>query len=178
MHEVRETQADAAKPEDTERTVGEIVRVPRRDRGFPRACVQGTFRFGKVAESGEDEVEGCGGGSFVDGAGGVGDADAWQEGNGTELDGGRTRDCGRRRRSLTFLFTRMHVDEIVPCPIMCNPLHARRESCNEFAIIYPDSRCGDVAPVDSDGAFVWPTGLEPGKELGAVGRIVHLDRRP
>lgn len=83
-----------------------------------------------------------------------------------------------RDGDLTFFFTCMHVNEIVPRPVMRDPLHAGREPHHEFAIIYPDTSCGDVAPVDPDGTLVWPTGLEAGKELGTVGRIVYLDRCP
>ena len=43
VHEVRETEADAAQPEDAEGAVGEVVCVPRGDRGFPRACKEGAF---------------------------------------------------------------------------------------------------------------------------------------
>lgn len=76
MYEVGETEADPAESNNTEGAVGEIVRVPRGDGCFPRACVKGTFGSGKVAKGGEDEVEGCSGGCVVDGARGIRHVDA------------------------------------------------------------------------------------------------------
>jgi hypothetical protein len=78
--EVGEVQADPAESEDAEGAGGEVVRRPGRNRGLPGASPQRAFGVGKVAEGGEDEVEGGRGGGFIDCASGVGDADAWRGG--------------------------------------------------------------------------------------------------
>ena len=56
VNEVCEVEADTAEPKNTERARAEVVCVPGRDGGFPRACKERAFGLGKVAEGGEDEV--------------------------------------------------------------------------------------------------------------------------
>ena len=87
VYEVGEVQPYPAESQDPEGACGEVVRRPGRDGGFPRPNSERAFSSGKVAEGGEDEVEGGRGGAFVDGNGGVGDADAWR---GRRWDGMKT----------------------------------------------------------------------------------------
>lgn len=81
-------------------------------------------------------------------------------------------------RSPTFLFAGQHVNEIVACPVMRDPLHTRRQSFDQITIKNPDSCCRDITPVDPDGTLIRPTRLEASKELGAIWCIVHLCLRP
>ena len=73
-----ETGSDPAESENGKGTSCEVVRVGR-DRGwFPRTGAQGTFTKRELADGCEDEVESCSCGCVVDGAWGIGHADAYR----------------------------------------------------------------------------------------------------
>lgn len=78
MDEFCVAEAYAAETEDGTGAGGEVVCEAGDEGRFPGEGTEGTFGEGEVAEGGDGEVEGCGGGGVVDGPGSVGDDDAWE----------------------------------------------------------------------------------------------------
>ena len=120
-----------------------------------------------MAEGGEDEVERGSGRGLVDGAGRVGDVDAWT------CVGGLSEWIDER---LTLCSTLQHVDLIVPRPIVRDPFDSPRlgERTDDYLVKHADPNRGSVVTVDPDDTVVFAARFQAREKVGAVGRVHEL----